>query len=66
MAQYKNLNTLQIGKHLWVFTDPQIIEWERDKESVTVRATLTVHHEEDVKVTGDEYSATGIKLTKKA
>jgi len=48
MAQFKSINTLQIGNHLWVFTDPQIIEWKRDENenSVTMRATVHIHHEE--------------------
>ena len=46
MTQFKRINTLQINNHLWVFTDPQIIEWERDENSVTMHAVLRIHHEE--------------------
>ena len=42
MAQFKKINTLQIGNRLLVFTDPQIVEWERDENSVTMRAVLRI------------------------
>ena len=46
MAQFKRINILQINNHLWVFTDPQIIEWDRGENSTTMKAMLRIHHEE--------------------
>lgn len=48
MAQFEKINVLKIGDHIWHFTSPQIIEWKRDENSVTMRAVLRVQHEEHI------------------
>ena len=45
MTQFSRINTLQINNHLWVFTGPQIIEYKRDENSITMQAVVIVDHE---------------------
>jgi hypothetical protein len=47
MAQFNRINILQVGGHIFVFTEPQIIEWKRNEDSVTMHATLRLHQQEE-------------------
>ena len=56
MAFAKKINELKINDHVWIFTDPQIVEWKQTEDGFEMKANLRIlaefkmkNHEEGIK-----------------
>jgi len=61
MARFDKINTLQIGNHIWVFSEPQVIEYQDEDDGVTMKAVLHIDHEEDIKIPPPKILCTIVK-----
>lgn len=63
MAQFDKISSIKIGTHVFEFTDPQVVEWERDGDDVVMRATLRIKREFE-ELTAEEYNKTILETDK--